>query len=330
MSRYAPMYEMSRPYVYESVWMANARREDCRRQRTVHGRGRKLPEGEEDTVIVLERGVAELPVIVVSTETWRATGPQGERDERKVEIDRGSGKEEVWTYSPIPVQRDEASQAVERVASRRGAWTVSSAKENRTKRIQECTEEQAGQDGKACMLLLTEEMRKLPAAVIGAAQEGGVLVCGKWTERKAEQTEAAAFTVQYLLTSTTRNVDVRVEAYLASREEIAARGQVSYEKELAETGEGYEVTILAHVYLLQQVPRGEWAWFLRHDIVARAEEVPRRKFPCQKGRERGSSPVKRNSPEKTEEGAKDVGEEEWREKVVVERVTVSGTSFSRR
>ena len=138
MSRYAPMYEMRRPYVYESVWMANARREDTRRQRTVHGQGRRLQEGDEDPVMQLERGVTELPILAVSTETWRAAGPQGERDEREATIDRGDGKERVWTYEPPRTGRDEASQSVERVCSRRGEWRIAGrvvAREGRAERV---------------------------------------------------------------------------------------------------------------------------------------------------------------------------------------------------
>lgn len=290
MSRYAPMYEMRRPYVYESVWMANARREDCRRQRTVHGRGRKLKEGDEDPVMELDRGVTELPILAVSTESWRAAGPQGERDEREVLVDRGGGEERVWTYEPQRTGRDEASQSVERVCSRRGEWRIAGrvvTRENRAERVDKDSNRDKDKDNNS------QQRERLPAAVVGAAERQGVLVCGNWSARKREAVEVAAFTVQYVIESERGDVSVQVLPYLADREEIAAEGSVVYETETRvlrdsgrcrQRGDGrdkergvlrlaVETTVVAHIYAMQEVPRGEWCWYLRHDVTVGEERA---------------------------------------------------------
>lgn len=283
MARYAPMYEMSRPYVYESVWMANARREDCRRVRTVRGRGECVREDCEDVVIEVEKGVTELPVLVVSPESWRATGPQGERDERMEEIDRGSGAERVWTYEPRRTERDEASQSVERVCSRRGEWRIAGRvvkreegeKREETEIAQSCRqdtgrvaeEEERGENGE------NGEEKRLPAAVIGAAERRGVLVCGMWSTRKRDAVEVAAFTVQYVIESRRGDVSVVVTPYLADRDEIAAVGSVAYETERTVRGGVTETTVVAHVYAMQDVPRGEWCWYIRHDVKVGEERA---------------------------------------------------------
>lgn len=309
MSRYAPMYEMCRPYVYESVWMANARREDARRQRTVHGGGRTLREGDEDPVIELERGVTELPILAVSTESWRAAGPQGERDEREVTIDRGGGaereggkergdgKERVWTYEPQRTGRDEASQSVERVCSRRGEWRVagrvvkredSSNDNNSSGRNSRNSSISNGKDRNDSNNDSQQEDR-LPAAVVGAVERHGVQVCGHWSARKRDAVEVAAFTVQYVVESERGDVQVQVVPYLADRDEISAKGSVAYETETRvlrgrgderreERGErmnrqAVETTVVAHIYAMQEVPRGEWSWYIRHDITVREERA---------------------------------------------------------
>lgn len=278
MSRYAPMYEMSRPYVYESVWMANARREDTRRQRTVHGRGRMLQEGEDDAVMVLERGVTEIPVLAVSTESWRAAGPQGERDEREEKVDRGEGEERVWTYEPRTTGRDEASQSVERVCSRRGEWRIAGRVVTRDGRGRGDNERDGGRQ---------VDSMELPAAVVGAVERQGVSVCGHWSSRERGAVEVAAFTVQYVIESERGEVSVMVVPYLADREEIAAAGSVVYETERrvlrgrgkergGERGvlkQEVETTVVAHVYAMQDVPRGEWSWYIRHDIEVREERA---------------------------------------------------------
>lgn len=287
MSRYAPMYEMSRPYVYESVWMANARREDRRRQRTVHGRGRMLQEEEEDAVMVLERGVTEIPVLAVSTESWRAVGPQGEREEREVFLDRGEGAERVWTYEPQKTGRDEASQSVERVCSRRGEWRIAGRVVRRGGRERGDSERDRGRQ---------DDRERLPAAVVGAVERQGVSVCGHWSSRERDAVEVAAFTVQYVIESERGDVSVKVVPYLADREEIAAAGSVVYETERrvlrggerdkirggkrgnqrGERGvlkQEVETTVVAHVYAMQDVPRGEWSWYIRHDIEVREERA---------------------------------------------------------
>lgn len=320
MSRYAPMYEMCRPYVYESVWMANARREDTRRQRTVHGGGRTLREGDEDPVIELERGVTELPILAVSTETWRAAGPQGERDEREVTIERGGraereggaergdGKERVWTYEPQRTGRDEASQSVERVCSRRGEWRVAGRVVKREK-VRERREDSNndnnssgrnsgnsrnssisnGNDSNDSRKDSSQQEDRLPAAVVGAVERHGVQVCGHWSARKREAVEVAAFTVQYVVESERGEVQVQVVPYLADRDEIAAKGSVVYERETRvlrgrgderreERGErknrqAVETTVVAHIYAMQEVPRGEWSWYIRHDVTVGEERA---------------------------------------------------------
>lgn len=276
MSRYAPMYEMKRPYVYESVWMANARREDCRRVRTVRGRGECVQEECEDVVIEVERGVTELPVLVVSPESWRAAGPQGERDERMEEIDRGDGTERVWTYDPRRTARDEASQSVERVCSRRGEWRIAGRVVKRGERMEEIARacrQDTGREAEEEERGVREEEKRLPAAVIGAVERQGVLVCGQWSSRKREAVEVAAFTVQYVVESRRGDVSVRVTPYLADREEIAAVGSVAYETERTVRGGVVETTVMAHVYAMQDVPRGEWCWYIRHDIAVGEERA---------------------------------------------------------
>lgn len=290
------MYEMRRPYVYESVWMANARREDTRRQRTVHGGGRKLREGEEDPVIELARGVTELPILAVSTESWRAAGPQGERDEREERVDRGDGDERVWTYEPQRTGRDEASQSVERVCSRRGEWRIAGRVVKREDRKRQEDREDSNNNNnnnsnssRTNSNSSNQQEERLPAAVVGAVERKGVQVCGHWSARTREVVDAAAFTVQYVVESERGDVQVQVVPYLADRDEIAAVGSVVYERETRvlrgregergdERGErknrqAVETTVVAHIYAMQEVPRGEWSWYIRHDVTVREERA---------------------------------------------------------
>lgn len=102
-------------------------------------------------------------------------------------------------------------------------------------------------------------------------------MCGHWSKR--EMVEVAAFTVQYVIESERGEVAVEIVPYLADREEMAAAGSVVYETERRvvrgerKDRQAVETTVVAHVYAMQEVPRGEWCWYLRHDVTVREERA---------------------------------------------------------